>query len=162
AFPGAVVLVSRGGQVAYHAAFGLRSTEPERTPMHPDTIFDLSSLTKPLATTTAFMLLLREGKVQLEDRVTRFFHNFGVHGKTRVSFRHLLAHCSGLPGWRPYWKEIVQVEKKGRLNFVASQGAKEFVYEQIHRERPEYETGRRSVYSDLGFMLLGEVIELVS
>ena len=108
------------------------------------------------------MLLLREGKVQLEDRVTRFFHNFGVHGKTHVTFHHLLAHCSGLPGWRPYFKEILQIEKKGRLNFVASQGAKEFVFEQIHRERPEYETGRRALYSDLGFMLLGELIELVS
>jgi CubicO group peptidase (beta-lactamase class C family) len=162
AFPGAVILVSRGGRVLYHAAFGARSLEPERAPMHPDTIFDLSSLTKPLATTTAFMLLLKERKVQLDDRVSRFFHNFGVHGKTHVSFRHLLAHCSGLPAWRPYYREVERLERLGRLNFVASRGAKEFVYEQIHREKPEYETGARSLYSDLGFMLLGELIEVVS
>src|SRR5213083_2654059 len=162
AFPGAVILVSRAGRVLYHAAFGCRSLEPARAPMQPDTIFDLSSLTKPLATVTAFMLLLSERKVQVDDRVTRFFHNFGVHGKTHVTFRHLLAHCSGLPGWRPFAREVVRIERQGRLNFIASRGAKEFVYEQIHRERPEYETGERAVYSDLGFMLLGELIELVS
>jgi CubicO group peptidase (beta-lactamase class C family) len=162
AFPGAVILVSRAGRVLYHAAVGSRSLEPESTPMRPDTIFDLSSLTKALATSTAFMLLVREGKVRLDDRVTRFFHNFGVHGKTHVTFRHLLAHCSGLPAWRPYYKDILKIERQGRLNFVASQGAKEFVYEQIHRERPEYETGARSLYSDLGFMLVGELIELIT
>src|SRR5262245_5254317 len=162
AFPGAVVLVSRAGKVLYHAAFGARSLEPERTPMSPDTIFDLSSLTKALATTTAFMLLVRERKVELDDRVTRFFHNFGVHGKTHVAFRHLLAHCSGLPAWRPYFRDVERIERGGRLGFVASRGAKEFVYEQIHRERPEYEVAERSVYSDLGFMLLGELIETVA
>jgi CubicO group peptidase (beta-lactamase class C family) len=162
AFPGAVVLVSRRGQVLYHQAFGARSLEPERTPMHTDTTFDLSSLTKPLATTTAFMLLVQERKVQLDDRASRFFPNFGVHGKTHVTFRHLLAHCSGLTAWRPFFKEIVRIEKKGRVNFVASRGAKEWVYEQIHRERPEYDLGAQSLYSDLGFMLLGELIELVT
>src|SRR5439155_24390310 len=73
-----------------------------------------------------------------------------------------LGHGSGLPGWRPYFRDVEQVEQRGRLNFVASRGAKEFVYEQIHRERPEYETGAKSVYSDLGFMLLGALIELVT
>jgi len=162
AFPGAVILVSRAGRVLYHAAFGCRSLEPERTPMAPDTIFDLASLTKPLATTVAIMLLVKERKIQVDDRVTRFFHNFGVHGKTHVSFRHLLAHCSGLPAWKPFFREVDRIEREGRLGFVASRGAKEWVYEQIHRERPEYEVGARNVYSDLGFMLLGELIELVS
>ena len=162
AFPGAVVLVSQAGRVLYHAAFGSRTVTPERAPMRPDTIFDLSSLTKPLATTTAFMLLVRERKVDLDDRVTRFFQNFGVHGKTHVAFRHLLSHCSGLAAWRPYYREIDRVERSGRPGFVASRAAKEFVYEQIHRERPEYEVGERAVYSDLGFMLLGELVETVA
>jgi len=160
-FPGAVILVSRGDEVLYHAAFGARALEPARTPMRPDTIFDLSSLTKPLATTTAFMLLVQEGKVQPDDRVTRFFPNFGVHGKTHVSFRHLLAHCSGLPAWRPYFRDIARAERDGRVNYLASRGAKEWVWEQINRERPEYEIGARSLYSDLGFMLVGELVELL-
>jgi CubicO group peptidase (beta-lactamase class C family) len=162
AFPGAVVRVARGAEVLFHDAFGHRSLEPERTPMRPDTTFDLSSLTKPLATTTALMLLVKERKVQLDDRVTRFLPNFGVHGKTHVTFRHLLAHCSGLAAWRPFFKDLRRLERQGRASFVASRGAKEWVYEQIHRERPEYELGTQAVYSDLGFMLLGELVELVA
>lgn len=162
AFPGAVLLVSRSGEVAYHRAFGSRSLEPERTPMHPDTIFDLSSLTKPLATAAAFLLLVAEQRVRVDDRVTRFFPDFGVHGKTHVEFRHLLGHSSGLPAWRPYFREIQKVERRGRPNFVATNGARQYVYEQIHRERAEYPTGSRALYSDLGFIILGELVEVIS
>jgi CubicO group peptidase (beta-lactamase class C family) len=161
-FPGAVLLVNKEGQVVYHRAFGQRSLEPDVTPLHEDTIFDLSSLTKPLATTTAFLLIVREHKLRIDDRATRIFHNFGVHGKTHITFRHLLAHCSGLPGWRAYYKEILKVERAGRVNFLCSHGAKQHVYELIHREKPEAEPGRTVVYSDLGFILLGEAIEEVS
>jgi CubicO group peptidase (beta-lactamase class C family) len=161
-FPGAVLLVNKDGQVVYHRAFGHRSLQPEITPLHEDTIFDLSSLTKPLATTLAFLMLVRERKLRIDDRVTRLFHNFGVHGKIHVSFRHLLAHTSGLPAWRPYFQEILKVERGGRVNFLCSHGAKQHVYELIHREKPDGEPGKAAVYSDLGFMLLGEAIEEVT
>jgi len=162
-FPGAVLLVREGERVFYLRAFGQRSLEPERAPMQEGTIFDLSSLTKPLATSVAFMHLVRDGKVRLDDRVTRFFHNFGVHGKTHATFRHLLSHCSGLPAWRPYYKEIQQFERKGgKINFLASEGAKEYVYQAISRERAEAPAGQKMIYSDLGFMLLGALIEEVS
>ena len=160
-FPGAVILIARGGEVLYHEAFGSRSIVPERTPMAPDTVFDLSSLTKPLATTALVMLLTREGKLRPDDRVTRFVQNFGVHGKIGVTMRHLLAHCSGLPAWRPFYRDIARAAA-GRPNHLASRGAREFVYEQIHREQLEYPTGTQAVYSDLGFLLLGELIELVA
>ena len=161
-FPGVVVLVNCRGQIVFHRAAGHRSLEPERTPMREDTIFDLASLTKPLATAIAMMVMVKERKIGLDDRVSRFFHNFGVHGKTHVTFRHLLAHTSGLPAWRPYAKDILRIEKEGRINFTASHGAKEFVYEAIQREKPESAPGARTVYSDLGFMLLGAAIEEVS
>lgn len=162
-FPGAVLLVRDRDRVFYQRAFGCRSVEPQRSPLHEGTIFDLSSLTKPLATSLAVMILVREGKIRLDDRVTRFFHNFGVHGKTHVTFRHLLSHCSGLPAWRPYFKSIIEIERKGgKLNFLASRAAKEYVYEQIQRERPESGPGERVLYSDLGFMLLGALVEQVS
>jgi len=162
-FPGAVLLVRDRDRVFYLRAFGSRSLAPEGGPMMESTIFDLSSLTKALATSVAMMLMVRDGRIRLEDRVTRFFHNFGVHGKTHVTFRHLLSHSSGLPAWRPYYKLILEVEhKEGKVNFVCSRGAKEFVYQQIQRERLEYEPGSRAVYSDLGFMLLGAVIEEIS
>lgn len=161
-FPGAVVLVGREDEVIYERAFGFRSLVPEKTQMQPDTIFDLASLTKPLASTLAVMLLVREKKVRLEDRVTRFFPNFGVFGKTHLTFRHLLSHTSGLPAWKPYYEEIVKEERAGKINFVASRAAKSYVFEQIHRERAEASPGSRSLYSDLGFMLLGEVVEEIS
>jgi len=161
-FPGAVLLVRESARVFYHRAFGYRSVEPEVTPMAEDTIFDVSSLTKPFATSVAMMFMVKEGKVRLDDRVTRFFHNFGVHGKTHVSFRHLLTHSAGLAAWRPYYKEILQIERRGRINFLGSPGAKAHVYQQLQRERLEGEPGRQTQYSDLGFMLLGALIEEVS
>jgi len=161
AFPGAVILVAQQGEVLYHEAFGSRSIVPERTPMAVETVFDLSSLTKPLATTTAVMLLARQGKLRPDDRVTRFVPNFGVHGKFGVTVRHLLAHCSGLPAWRPFYEDVVR-GTQGRPNHLASRGAREFVYEQIHRQQLECPPGTRSIYSDLGFLLLGELVELVA
>jgi serine-type D-Ala-D-Ala carboxypeptidase len=161
-FPGAVVLVAKGDEIVYEGAFGSRSLVPERTPMQADTIFDLASLTKPLATAPAIMLLVREKKIRLEDRVTRFFPNFGLLGKVYVTFRHLLAHCSGLPAWRAYYEDIVKDQKKGRVNFVASRAAKHYVFEQIHREKALSPPGTQALYSDLGYMLLGEVVEEIT
>ena len=160
--PGAAIVVRKGGVVVFEGAFGYRTLQPEPSTMRLDTVFDLSSLTKPLATTIAIMMLVRDAKLRLEERVTRFFHNFGVYGKSHVIFRQLLAHCSGLAAWRPYFQQIVEIEKNGKVNFMASRGAKEFVYDEIHRERPEYAPGSKTLYSDLNFILLGEVVEQVA
>ncbi len=161
-FPGAVLLIRDSGEREVRV-YGSRSIEPERQPMRAETIFDLSSLTKPLATTVAVMLLARDGLLRLDDRVTRFFHNFGVFGKTQVTFRHLLSHSSGLAAWRPFHERIRAVEKRGeKVNFLGSEGAKDFVYQEICRERPEAETGTRAIYSDLGFMMLGAAVEVIS
>jgi serine-type D-Ala-D-Ala carboxypeptidase len=162
AIPGATIVVRKARDVAFEGAFGHRTLEPEPSPMRLDTVFDLSSLTKPLATTIAIMILVRDSKLKLDERVTRFFHNFGVHGKSHVTFRQLLAHCSGLAAWRPFYQQIAGVEKAGKVNFMASRGAKELVYDEIHRERPEYPPGSKTIYSDLNFILLGEVVEQVS
>jgi len=162
AIPGATVVVRVGNDIAFEGAFGFRSIVPDRTPMKIDTVFDLSSLTKALATTVAVMLLTRNGKFRLSDRVTRYFHNFSVHGKSDITFRHLLAHCSGLAAWRPFHERIAAIEKSGKVNFVASYGAKEFTYEEIHRERLEAPPGTRTIYSDLNFILLGEAVEKIT
>ncbi len=160
--PGATVVVRRGTDVAFEGVFGFRSLVPERSPLRIETVYDLSSLTKALATTVAVMLLARDGKFRLDDRVTRFFPTFGVYGKTSVTFRHLLAHCSGLAAWRPFFQRIAEIEKGGRVNFMASYGAKEFTYEEIHREKPEAPPCSKTIYSDEGFITLGETIEKVS
>jgi len=161
-FPGAVLLVREGTRVFYHRAFGHRSLEPEATQMSEDTIFDISSLTKAFATSVGMMLMVKDGKIGLDDRVTRFFHNFGVHGKTHITFRHLLTHSSGLPAWKPYYKGVLQIERAGRINFLGSHGAKAYVYQELQRERLDGQPGKQAVYSDLGFILLGAAIEEVS
>lgn len=161
-FPGAVVLVGRRDEVVFERAFGFRSLFPEKTLMQSDTIFDLASLTKVLATTTAVMLLVREKKIRLDDRVNRFVPNFGIFGKHRISIRHLLTHCSGLPALKPYYEEILGAEKGGRINFVASRAAKSYVFDRIRGEKLVTSPGTRMLYSDLGFMLLGEIVEEVS
>lgn len=162
-FPGAVVLVQRAGTVLYRRATGWRSLEPTRTPLSEETVFDLASLTKPLATTVAFMLLVKDKRLRLDDRVSRFFPNFGAYGKAPITFRHLLSHSSGLPAWHPYYQEIAAREtKEGRVGLLGTRSAREFVYTQLQRAKPEAPPGQRAVYSDLGFMLLGAVIEELS
>ena len=161
-FPGAVLLVGRGEEVIYEQAFGSSSLLPDKIPMRSSTIFDIASLTKPLATTTAMMMLVDEKKIRLDDQVTRFVPTFGVFGKSLTTLRQLLSHSSGLPAWKPYYEEVVMGEKSGKINFVASRAATCYVLEQIHREKPLSPPGIQALYSDLGFMILGEIIETVS
>lgn len=161
-FPGAVVLVSKDDSVVYERAFGYRSLLPQKSAMEVGTIFDLASLTKPMATTVAIMLLIREKKLRLDDQVTRVIPMYGVFGKSLTTFRHLLNHSSGLPAWKAFFEEIIKNEKSGRINFVASRAAKNYVFEQIHREKPVRSPGVLSVYSDLGFIILGEAIEILT
>src|ERR1041384_1287715 len=161
-FPGAVVLGAKNDEIVYERAFGHRSLLPNQTPMRLDTIFDLASLTKPLATSVAIMLLVRERKLRLDDQLTRVIPMYGVFGKSVTTFRHLLSHSAGLPAWKPFFEEIVKSEKSGRINFVASRAAKNYVYEQIHREKPAAPPGTQSVYSDLGFILLAEAVEILT
>ena len=161
-FPGAVALASKDGSIVYEQAFGYRGLAPHKTAMDLGTIFDLASLTKPIATTVAFMLLVKEKKLRLDDLVTRVIPMYGVFGKNLTTFRQLLNHSSGLPAWRAFFEEIIKNEKSGRVNFVASRAAKNFVYESVHREKPVSAPGSQCLYSDLGFMVLGEAIEVLT
>ena len=94
--PGAVVLVAHQGHVVYRKAFGLRSKQPAETPMTVDTVFDLASLTKPVATATSIMLLVEQGKLSVTDRVARHLPTFAANGKERITVEQLLLHTSGL------------------------------------------------------------------
>ena len=94
--PGAVVLIGHEGKVLYRRAFGYRALEPQRIPMTEDTIFDLASLTKVIATTTAVMQLVEQRRLRLEDSVARYWPEFGSRGKDQIRVRDLLSHSSGL------------------------------------------------------------------
>ncbi len=161
-FPGAALVVRRENDIVFEGAYGYRTLLPEPAPMRIETVFDLSSLTKVLATTAAVMMLVRDARLRLDDRMARIFPGFGVHGKDRVTIRNLLAHCSGLAAWQPFYQRIAEIEKSGKVNFMSSQGAREWIYEEIHRARPEVAPVTRPIYSDLNFIVLGEVVEHIS
>src|SRR5438105_15162099 len=96
--PGAVLLVWHNGQVMYRKAFGNRSLEPRRETMRLDTIFDLASLTKVVATTSAIMQLMERGQVRINDPVAKYIPEFAQNGKEDITVRNLLTHYSGLRG----------------------------------------------------------------
>ena len=94
--PGAVLLVGRGDEIVYERAYGNRAVVPAIEPMTPDTIFDMASVTKVVATTTSVMILIEDGRIRLTDRVATFIPGFGKYGKNAITIRHLLTHVSGL------------------------------------------------------------------
>lgn len=152
-FPGGALLVRRAGAVVYRRAVGFRCLEPQPLPLTVETLFDLASLTKPLATSLAVFRFIAQHKLDFDDPVCRFLPDFQGRQKDRVTVRHLLSHRSGLPAWRPYFEAI---------SGPAPRAAREWVYAQIGREPLAAAPGERAVYSDLGFMLLGALVERLS
>jgi len=144
-FPSAQLLVAKSGSVIFHEAFGNCST---------DTVFDVASLTKPTATTTLMVQLVAEDKLRLNDPVRHYIPQF-PETKKPVFITHLLSHSSGLPAWQPYYQMIPKSD-------IGKPAGKSEIMDAVCREPLEYETGYKSVYSDLNFILLGEIIERVT
>jgi uncharacterized protein YbbC (DUF1343 family)/CubicO group peptidase (beta-lactamase class C family) len=145
--PGAVVLVGRGNRTLYQKAIGHRALVPSVEPMTADTIFDLASLTKVVATTTSVMILLEEGKIRLNDRVSTFVPGFERYGKADITIRHLMTHVSGL---RP------DVDLGDMWS--GSDTAINLAIEEV----PAFPPGERFVYSDINYVLLGDIVRRVS
>ena len=145
--PGAVVLIGLGDRVVYQKAIGNRAQVPSREPMTLDTVFDLASLTKVVATTTSVMMLIEQGKLRLVDRVAAFIPGFERYGKADITIRHLLTHVSGL---RP------DVDLGD--NWVGTDTAIQLAIEEVPTAPP----GVRFVYSDINFFLLGEIVRRIS
>jgi uncharacterized protein YbbC (DUF1343 family)/CubicO group peptidase (beta-lactamase class C family) len=146
--PGAVVVVGRGEQVLYRRAFGRRAVLPAPEPMTLDTVFDVASLTKVVATTTAVMALVEDGRIRLADRVSLYIPAFNRYGKGRITVGHLLTHVSGL---RPDLD----------LGMPFEGGAAEAI-RLACEEVPVAAPGERFIYSDIGFFLLGHIVEIVT
>ncbi|MCI0487442.1 MAG: DUF1343 domain-containing protein [Blastocatellia bacterium] len=145
--PGAVVLVGRKGRIVYRKAFGDRALAPRREAMTADTIFDLASLTKVVATATSIIILVERGRLSLADPVAQFIPEFGRFGKERITIEQLLTHRAGLPPDN----EIA--------DYV---GVKIDPLEEIYNLHPSYEPGTRFVYSDVGFIVAAEIIRRIS
>src|SRR5438067_7130988 len=145
--PGAVVLVGHDGKVVYRRAFGLRSVEPQPGSTTVDTIFDLSSLTKVVATAPAIMRMVSLGQLRLNDPVVRYLPEFNAPGKQDVTIRMLLTHFSGLPP-----DLALSQPWQGR-----EEGARRALAEPLI-----HPPGARFVYSDINFILLGLIVERLS
>ena len=145
--PGAVVLIGHEGKVVYRKAFGNRSLEPRRELMTVDTIFDLASLTKVIATTTSVMQLVEEGKVRISDTVVKYLPDFGQNGKDDITVRQLLTHYSGLAP---------------DLDLQIPWDGKDTAYKMAFAEKPDNPPGSGFVYSDINFIVLGALVEKVS
>jgi uncharacterized protein YbbC (DUF1343 family) len=145
--PGAVVIVGRRGAIGHVGVFGRRSIEPEAAPMTRDTVFDLASLTKPVATATSVLLLIERGRVRLDEPITRYLPELDSQGKRAITVEHLLRHRAGLIADNPLadyadgpdtaWKRIAD------LSLVHS-------------------PGEQFLYTDVGFIILGKLVETVS
>lgn len=145
--PGCVVLVGRSNGIVYHKAFGFRQTQPSQVPMEVDTVFDLASLTKPVATATSVMSLIERGLVDPDAPVSRYLPEFAANGKEAVTVRQLLTHQSGL---------IADNALADYQNGVAE------AFQKIWQLTPTAEPGTRFIYSDVGFIVLGKLVQTVS
>jgi CubicO group peptidase (beta-lactamase class C family) len=159
-FPGAVLLVRVRGEIRCHTAVGDAALLPERQSASIGTHYDLASLTKPLATATAVLLLLQDRAVALEHPIDRHLPELRTSPVAGATPYQLLNHSAGLPGWRPFYERIAE-ENRRRAGFLGSDEAKGMVLGLIGRELLVYPRGARSLYSDLGFILLGLMVERV-
>jgi len=147
-FPSAVYVVAERGRVRFAGALGDAVREPEARPATPETIYDLASLTKPLVTGLLAALHVERGALELDGRVSQYLEEFDTDDKRELTLRHLLTHTSGLPAWRPL--------------YLLTKGGPGRVLETIAAEPLEYEPCARVVYSDLGFITLGLVLQRVA
>ncbi len=145
--PGAVLLVARRGRIVYRKALGQRALIPRREAMTLETLFDVASLTKVLATAPSILILVEEGKISLTDPVSKYLPRFTQHGKGPINLLQLLTHYSGL---RP------------DLDLDEPWEGYETAIELAFQEKPISEPGEQFIYSDINYIVLAEIVREVS
>ena len=145
--PGCVVAIGRHDQLVLLKTFGHRQVEPTTEAMTTDTVFDLASLTKPIATATCIMLLIERGKLRLDDPIAKHWPEFAENGKAKITVEHLLIHTGGLIADNriaDYFPEPKQA------------------WSNIAGLKPLAEPNMKFIYSDVGFLILGQLVEKIS
>jgi CubicO group peptidase (beta-lactamase class C family) len=145
--PGCVVLVGRKGKIVHFKAYGYRELLPNKVPMTTDTVFDLASLTKPIATATSVMTLVEQGKVSLSDTVAKYIPEFGSSGKQEITVEQLLTHQGGL------------IPDNALRDYDNGQ---ETAWKNIFDLKLYVDPGTKFVYSDVGFIVLAKLVERVT
>ena len=146
AFPGAQLLVARNGLIVHNKSYGFYDCGTYSKPVDNGSIYDLASVTKVIATTSAVMRLVDEGKINLQDRVVKHVPEFGQNGKEQITLYNLMVHNSGLPAWRRFYE------------FCSTP---QCVVDSVYATGLVYRTGDSTVYSDLGLITMAKLIERV-
>jgi CubicO group peptidase (beta-lactamase class C family) len=164
-FPGAVLCLYREGEPLLLEAYGHRMVVPQQLPMHKDTLFDLASLTKVVATAPSVMILSQQGQVRLDEDAAAYLPEFAKPG---ISIFHLLTHTSGLPAWKPLYLDMRREIRGASPELVESRFPRRDVSslrsaaKHLGELPLEYTTGSKVVYSCLGYILLGEMVSAVT
>ncbi len=145
-YPGFCLGVAEGEKIKFQAGRGYRKIEPERGIMEENNLFDLASLTKPIATASTALKMIEEGYFSLDESIGSYLPEKYRHRWGRVSFRHLLSHTSGIPAWYPTYTRV--------------SSRKEVLYVLLQMEQV-YRPGSKSEYSCLGYILLGFLLEKI-
>ena len=151
-FPGAVILVGQGERILYWKSFGCEVVEPYSEPMTRNTIFDLASLTKVIATATSIMILADRNDLRLTDYVGDYLPGFACAGKEEVEIRHLLTHTSGLPAYT----------SAAKLKDRYGSPCPEKLIDEVCAMQAQAEPGEQFCYSCLGYIVLAKIVEVVS
>ena len=144
--PGAVLLAGKDEKVLYRKAYGARALKPQRVAMTEDTIFDAASLSKPVGCATSVMILVERGKVRLEDPVAKYLPPFGANGKGHINVEQVLVHRGGLIADNP---------------MTDYEGGREASLSNVFNLKTLWEPGTRFVYTDVGYIVLGELVKAV-
>lgn len=142
-FPAADVLAAKDGVVVFQSSYGTA---------RKSTCFDIASLTKPICTATLAMMLVAEGLLKLDDTVYQWLAGARLSAHRDMTVRHLLNHTSGLPAWQPYYREIP-------MGLIGTAEGKQLLLGECLREPIVTDVGSKTIYSDIGFILLGEIVE---
>ena len=151
-FPGGVLLVSRKGEIDFFRPYGVSNIFTQK-PVTKQTVFDLASLTKPLATAMGVMVLISRGVLNLDQPLGILLNDFRGTDKAHIRLRQLLNHTSGLPDYHPYYTDIRKLSNENRMDSIRLA---------VCQTPLNHPIGQKEVYSDLGFMILGWVVETVS
>ncbi|MBT4784046.1 MAG: serine hydrolase, partial [Candidatus Marinimicrobia bacterium] len=152
AFPGGVLIASKDGKIFIHEAFGYHTYDKKEKVTRGD-IYDLASITKVIATTSSVMLLVDQNKISLDDKVVKYLPEFKgeqknyFKQKSNTTIRHLITHTAGLPPFKEYFK----------MN-----KPKEAILDSVMNTEPVYNLEEKTIYSDIGLITLGKVVEAVS
>jgi beta-glucosidase-like glycosyl hydrolase/CubicO group peptidase (beta-lactamase class C family) len=147
AFPGAQVLIAKDGGIVYNKAFGTLEYTAGSPKVNKETMFDLASVTKVIATTSALMKLYDEGKLALDDKVTKYIPEFGSNGKENITIRNLLVHNGGLPAFKQLYRTVKTPAE---------------LLDSVYRTELIYKPGDSTIYSDFDFIVLGKIIETIT